>query len=158
MPTNNNIETARPLLLIRNDVYEDYGKEVRSVNDFLGLLTRLKAEDPYSVPAAASPVVHDRMSGVWYGYTALNLFLPGFGYEPLINITRDTNGLPSFLWMDSVTGKAEDFFDIDSSVSAMAELVNWNEKGLIDFIDFTKANEEELIFYPTLLLNLIFHI
>jgi len=140
----------RIAVLTRKEVYDTYGKEIETADDYKALLEYLKKQKPDETPGAISPCFYDRnyISG---GYTALSLFLPQYGYYSLDRLLWsyeiDTDCYGAF-----GSDEVYPYYEVPAFKSALLELSEWHKNGLIDFWNYRTpdANLEE---YPTLVVN-----
>jgi hypothetical protein len=159
LPLDNQFSFAATAVLIRNDVYNYYGKEIRTVNEYEELLRWLLSRVE-GVPAVAAPMYTQRYGRFdphdnyidWYnnGLMALNLFMPEMGYQSLASVFTDRyTEVINYVWLDE-EGQAVSFFESDDAVMAMERFCRWRRDGLID----TKATWRGLTEYPTILANI----
>ncbi len=151
MPANMLIIPARPAALIKNDVYSEYGKEIRSASDYIELLKWLKSRDGGSVPGVVHMQGFDRQFGRIFGYTALNLMLPEKGYTSLACMFTQETGASNFLWVNKDTNKVDAFYNIDAAQDAIAEVYGLERDGLLNFV--SEGQTVDHTEYPTILIN-----
>ena len=70
----------RQAVLIRNDTFDQYGGDIRTMSQYRAYLERIKADHPDIVPGAISPLLNDAVAASAPGYTAMALFMPEYGY------------------------------------------------------------------------------
>ncbi len=151
MPANMLLIPARPAALIKNEVYSEYGKEIRSASEYIELLKWLKGRDGGSVPGVVQMQEFDRQVGRILGYSALNLMLPEKGYTSLSCMFIQGTGASNFLWMNKDTNKIDAFYNISAAQEAIAELYGLKRDGLLYFA--AEGERVDHSQYPTILIN-----
>jgi hypothetical protein len=124
MPMSFGKFSNQPAVFIRDDVYMDYGREIRNGDELEALLKHLARAYPPSVPCLAWQSVNPG--------TAFDLFLPGNGYISLQNIFSAWSGIETMLWMDESDGSIRAFYDIPASYEAIRRYWSWLENGLME--------------------------
>ncbi|MCL2462695.1 MAG: hypothetical protein FWF44_08530 [Defluviitaleaceae bacterium] len=151
MPTSDMRGPNRPAVMVRNDIAQAYGKDIRTADDYKALLQWIQQNYPAESPSVATFLPYDEQSGMNWGYMALNLFLPENGYASLNMMLAETGGPATMLWQDG-GGKVQPFYDIDASADALLELMDWKNQGLIDIrVQQFEATDGTL--YPTVLFS-----
>lgn len=129
---------SRTAVLIRNDVYASYGKEIRTADDYRALLESLKENNPGEVPGTISPQI---MNTFCNDNLALSLFLPEYGYAPCDDglVCKENN-------ISAV-------YSLDETSAMLNELEDWKANGLVDFFIWDNKAIANLGNYPTMVTN-----
>ena len=141
----------RLAVLVKNDVHEEYDREIRSASDLKALLMYLK-EKGFSAfaPCAAYPYQPWVDLAVYREsrYTPLSLFMPEYGYEQVDHIYQ-RYFMYSNLYYSADDRRVYPIYELPEINKVYSEFAQWYELGLID------AMWQPLQFslYDTLLIN-----
>ena len=136
-------------VLIKNEIFDEYGLGIRTGSEYRELLIWIM-EEYERTPGITSIYSADSLRGHTLGYTALNLFLPEKGYTSLTGMFTGIGApeFPCYLWMDE-NNNIRPFYKIDDAKNAILELVAWRAAGLMDFVG--DDVEFSPLDYPTVL-------
>jgi hypothetical protein len=134
-------------VLIKNEVYEAYGKDVSTAQEYMDLLRFLKEQDPEQTPAAMSPSFYQR----FYGYSAaLAFMLPEVGQYSFATIFQNAS-MPVDVLYDTQTNTTMLPHESEHFVRALKDLAALREEELVDF--WIIQSKPTFAKYPTLLVN-----
>jgi hypothetical protein len=147
-------------ILIRNDVYREYGREIRSASDYEALLRWLRRQGwDGAAPGVALPMITP-VAGIantdWQRnmaqskVMALDLFLPEMGY---IRFPAWQTHMSIHWWFNTwlaPDGQIVEFYETDSTAIALTRFLDWRQDGLLDIT----AGSDNLKNYPTILTNI----
>ena len=152
IPTHERSRPANLAVLIRNDIFAEYNREIRSASDYEELLHWLWNQHPDIVPGIAAPMMTDKDFGFNKGYMATNLFLPERGYTSLAGMFNQGILLENNLWMNEER-QVFAFYDIDAALQSFEKFSDWNRRGLIEFRE--DLSYEWLVKHPTILISML---
>lgn len=138
----------RTAVLMKTEVYNTYGMDVRSAADYVDLLRLLKEENPEQIPAAASPVLYERM----YGYSPIwALYLPEIGQYPLRQLFHRDNIRGEFLY-DSGSNTLIPTHESEQFASSVRAFHSLCAEGLVELWS-ARHKPADFGSFPTLLVN-----
>lgn len=125
MPTQiYNIQVQRMAVLIKNEIYNEYGKEVRTASEYKEFLSYVKDEKISNKPGALA--LYDIFENTG-NFSPMSLFLPEYGYYALDKITTKYGMLQLYTTADNQYYAP---YQIPEAKEAILEILNWYEQGL----------------------------
>ena len=144
MPTSTSWSIDRLYVLIKNDVYEDYGKDVRDANELEDLMKWLKSSNPVMAPCYfyfPGSLAND----------VIDIFFPAKNYQSLERMLLDylpdrTYYINTLLWLDKNNGELKSLYDMENNLNdAIRRYELWLNEGLIHMgEDYTDLGAEVL--------------
>jgi hypothetical protein len=142
IPTNYRLSYSRLAVLIRNDIFQEYGREIRTATQYEDLL-RWLWQRGHSTPGFAAPLYNGNYSDpartIPMKHLGINmpfaLFFPEMGLTEIreIHPSFDLMGMNT-VWMDA-RGRFVDFSSLPHEVAtALQRFYGWRQQGLMEYV------------------------
>jgi hypothetical protein len=162
IPVDVNLQPRGLSVLVKNEVYHEYGREIRSAGDYEQLLRWIQTQDWFdtapglSAPLGTAVADSNNLGGLWInnmirGIVAFNLFLPDMGYTLIPEWqTHMPVNWRYHTWLTPY-GEIVEWYETGSTAAALSRFIEWQQDGLMDVS--RGWIEPGLDKYPTLLVH-----